>query len=308
MKPLPPSKALASRVLYAALISVKDAGGELKLREIKATVSSSIELDNWATSIIESNGLPRWEMYLHFFSIDAVKAGFLTKGRGNWAITDSGKAALELGEEGFFRQAQDGYRDWQGKQTPRETVDLKPSDAFPEVEKELPPEEGMEAILTTADQRLAAEILERLIAADPSFFERVVLETILKLGYGGSRHEAGQAIGKSGDEGIDGIINEDRLGLDTIYLQAKRWANPAGRPEIQKFVGALAGKQANKGIFITTSAFTAEAKDYASRIAQKVILINGAQLARLMIEHNVGVSTVATYELKRIDSDYFSDE
>ena len=155
---------------------------------------------------------------------------------------------------------------------------------------------------------LIDDVVRWLKSATPQRFEQIVVDVITAMGYGGSRQEAGQAIGKSGDEGIDGIINEDRLGLDTIYLQAKRWENPVGRPEIQKFVGALAGKQANKGIFITTSSFTAEAKDYAGRISQKVILINGAQLARLMIEHNVGVSTIATYELKKIDSDYFADE
>ena len=128
------------------------------------------------------------------------------------------------------------------------------------------------------------------------------------MGYGGSRQDAGQAIGRSGDGGIDGIIKEDKLGLDAIYLQAKRWESTVGRPEIQKFVGALTGVRAKKGIFIITSSFSQEAQDYVSRIDAKVVLVDGPTLAQLMIDHNVGVTTVASYELKRVDSDYFVDE
>jgi restriction system protein len=127
------------------------------------------------------------------------------------------------------------------------------------------------------------------------------------MGYGGSRREAGEAIGKGGDEGIDGIINEDRLGLDVIYLQAKRWEGPVGRPEIQKFVGALHGKRAKKGVFITTSSFSAEAREYVGHIDPKVVLIDGEQLAELMIDFNVDVSPVTSYETKQIDSDYFEE-
>ena len=124
----------------------------------------------------------------------------------------------------------------------------------------------------------------------------------------GSRKDAGKAIGKSGDEGIDGIINEDRLGLDVIYIQAKRWQNTVSRPEIQKFAGALQGQRARKGIFITTSDFSSEAHDYASRIESKIILIDGEQLAQMLIDHNIGVTPVANYEIKRVDSDYFTGQ
>ena len=132
---------------------------------------------------------------------------------------------------------------------------------------------------------------------------------MIKMGYGGSREEAGRAVGRSGDGGIDGVINEDRLGLDAIYLQAKRWTNTVGRPEIQQFVGALAGQRASKGVFITTSRFSQEARDYAaSNSNYKVVLIDGERLADLMIEHDLGVSVAATYQLKRIDSDFFAEE
>lgn len=128
------------------------------------------------------------------------------------------------------------------------------------------------------------------------------------MGYGGSRKEAGEAIGRAGDEGIDGIINEDRLGLDVIYIQAKKWEGAVGRPEVQKFVGALHGKRAKKGVFITTSAFSADASDYVARIEPKVVLIDGRLLAELMIDFDVGVTPVSVYQTKRIDSDYFTEE
>ena len=170
------------------------------------------------------------------------------------------------------------------------------------------PEESLESAHEKLRDSLAAEILQKLKSCSPSFFERLVVEVIVKMGYGGTRQDAGKAIGKSGDGGIDGIIKEDKLGLDTIYIQAKRWENTVGRPEIQKFVGALTGQRAKKGLFISTSNFTSDAMDYVSRVDTKIVLIDGETLAQLMIDHNVGVSTIATYALKKIDSDYFTEE
>ena len=170
------------------------------------------------------------------------------------------------------------------------------------------PEEALESAYVKTQENLAADLMQRLQGCSPQFFERLVVEVIVKMGYGGSRQDAGKAIGKSGDGGIDGIIKEDKLGLDAIYIQAKRWANTVGRPEIQKFVGALTGQRAKKGLFITTSDFTADAKTYALQIDTKIVLIDGEMLAQLMIDYNVGVSTIATYELKKIDTDYFTEE
>ena len=170
------------------------------------------------------------------------------------------------------------------------------------------PEELIENGARTIRKDLAEEILQRIKSCSPAFFERLVVELLVKMGYGGTRQDAGRAIGRSGDEGIDGVIHEDRLGLDVIYLQAKRWEGVVGRPEIQKFVGALQGQRAKKGVFITTSDFTKEAIEYVRNIDNKVVLINGSLLANLMIDHNVGVSLAATYEIKKIDSDYFLEE
>jgi restriction system protein len=164
-----------------------------------------------------------------------------------------------------------------------------------------------EAYLQFKDQILA-EISLKIKSATPGFFEKIVLDVVVKMGYGGSRSDAGQAVGRSGDEGIDGVINEDRLGLDVIYLQAKRWEGKVSRPEIQKFAGALHGKRAKKGIFITTSDFTAEALEYVKNIDMKIILISGQQLAELMWEYGVGLNVSATYHIKKLDLDYFNEE
>ncbi len=170
------------------------------------------------------------------------------------------------------------------------------------------PEELIESLHDQLKRALADDLLARISTAAPDFFERLVVELLLKMGYGGSRQDAGRAIGRSGDGGIDGIINEDRLGLDSIYLQAKRWENPVGRPEIQKFAGALAEHRAKKGVFITTSSFTKEALASATKHDARIVLIDGEKLATLMIDHGLGVTLAASYDVKRVYSDYFVDE
>ncbi len=170
------------------------------------------------------------------------------------------------------------------------------------------PQEALEYSYQRLRQNLAEELLTKVMSLSPAFFERLVVDLLVEMGYGGSRRDAGRAVGRSGDGGIDGIINEDRLGLDVIYVQAKRWEGVVGRPEIHKFVGALFGQRARKGVFITTSTFTAEAKQYAANIDSKVVLIYGEQLSQLMIDHGVGVSVVSRYEIKQLNSDYFAED
>ncbi|MGI9190903.1 MAG: restriction endonuclease [Chitinophagaceae bacterium] len=172
------------------------------------------------------------------------------------------------------------------------------------------PEESLDKAYQRIRKSLSSELLNRIVELSPSFFERLVVELLVKMGYGGSIKDAGKALGKSGDEGIDGTIKEDKLGLDIIYIQAKRWkpGNVVGRPELQKFVGALAGQGAKKGIFITTSNFTKEAIEYTPRNETKIVLIDGEQIAQLMIDYNLGCTTQQTYEVKKIDSDYFGEE
>lgn len=170
------------------------------------------------------------------------------------------------------------------------------------------PEEIIELAFQEMRETLATEILERVKKCSPNFFEQVVVELLVAMGYGGSLKDAGQRVGGTGDEGIDGIIKEDRLGLDLIYIQAKRWTGVIGRPEIQKFVGALLGQRARKGVFITTSAFSREAIEYAGNLESKVILIDGKMFSELMFDYGLGVSKVSEYVVKRLDGDFFSEE
>jgi restriction system protein len=175
--------------------------------------------------------------------------------------------------------------------------------------EEIDPEEAFENAHLALRKSLEDELLERVKSATPEFLEQLVIDLLLKMGYGGSRKDAGKALGKTGDGGIDGIINEDPLGLDVVYVQAKRWTeNSVGRPDIQRFVGALHEQRAKKGVFITTSTFSRDARDYVAKIDARVVLIDGAKLASLMADNNVGVNDGKGYLIKRIDADYFSEE
>ena len=177
---------------------------------------------------------------------------------------------------------------------------------LPDIPPPAPLGGDIEQIYQQIRKKLAEDLLHEIKANSPAFFEKLVIDLLVKMGYGGSREDA-EAVGRSGDGGIDGIINQDRLGLDVVYVQAKRWKDNVGAPEIAGFAGALAGQGANKGIFIITSDFTKAARDFVAA-GFKIILIDGKRLAQLMIDHNVGVSTVKTYEIKRVDSDYFFEE
>lgn len=239
-----------------------------------------------------------------------TKAGLIERvAKATYRATEAGKQFLTKNEgvditHKELRQV-DGYVEaWKTASQRRQSTKASSEDASETTDASVP-EELIDKAVDTIEESLRAELLEQLSAMDPYHFERVVLDLLFAMGYGGSREEAAKVTKKSNDEGIDGVINEDRLGLDVIYVQAKRWQGNVGRKEIQSFVGALAGQQANKGVFITTSDFVQNATNYAANVQQKVILINGSRLADLMIEHNIGVSTVRTVELKRIDSDYF---
>jgi restriction system protein len=234
------------------------------------------------------------------------KAGLLeSKKRGYFNITDEGLKVLKQNPQqiniDFLMQFQ-GYVEFRTgvkKDTPN---DIESST------EDLTPEETLEYSYQKLRDNIAQELINNVKSCTPEFFEKLVIDLLLNMGYGGSRRDAGEAIGKSGDGGIDGIIKEDKLGLDTIYVQAKRWENTVSRPEIQKFAGALQGQQAKKGVFITTSKFTNGAKNYASIIDSKVVLIDGERLSQLMIDHDIGVSKIKSYDLKKIDTDYFSEE
>jgi len=172
------------------------------------------------------------------------------------------------------------------------------------------PEEQIEAAHLALHSALRADLLQRVLQNSPGFFEQVIVDLLVKMGYGGSHRNAATQLGRSGDGGVDGVINEDRLGLDRVYVQAKRYAlgNSVGRPEVQAFVGSLVGLGATKGVFVTTSSFSAQANEFVRHLSQRVILIDGQRLADLMIEHNVGVRVSRTIDFKRLDEDFFSEE
>lgn len=173
---------------------------------------------------------------------------------------------------------------------------------------EATPEELLEAGYRQLRSALASELLQQVKSASPAFFEHMVVELLLRMGYGGTREDAGQVVGKSGDGGIDGIIKEDRLGLDVIYIQAKRWEADVGSSEIRNFIGALSVHKARKGVFITTLGFNKNARETAAKVDSKIVLIDGPMLAELMMDFGLGVSLVNTYEIKRVDSDYFEED
>lgn len=230
--------------------------------------------------------------------------------RGYFRITQRGLEVLREGPSRVDEDYLSRFPEFAEFKKARPSKKVETNGVTPPVLSERTPEEEIEDAYQRIRNSLAMELLSTVRACTPERFERLVVDLLVRMGYGGTRRDAGEAIGRSGDGGIDGIIKEDRLGLDAIYIQAKRWAdnNSVGRPEIQKFAGALQGHRARKGVFITTSYFTQDAQDYVSRIDSKIVLIDGKILAQLMIDHGLGVTTVAAYEVKRIDSDYFTDE
>lgn len=237
-----------------------------------------------------------------------------TTKRGYFRITDQGITVLQQNyqkiDTNFLKQFEEFNEFHLGTKTKKDSTNNSENSELSCLslnDQIQTPEELLDQLYQKIKDDLKQEILEQIMRCSPEFFERLVIDLLIKMGYGGSKKEAGKAVGKAKDGGIDGIIKEDRLGLDIIYIQAKRWEGTVGRPEIQKFVGALLGQQAKKGIFITTSQFSKEAKEYVAIIDSKIILISGDLLSELLSDYNVGVSVIKSYEIKKIDTDYFTE-
>jgi restriction system protein len=310
--PIPDYQALMLPVLKLAAD-----GREHRFRDAVEQLAADFAMtDAERAELLPSGGQPIFNNRVGWAATYLKQAGLLqSPKRGLFQITDTGKTLLRENPRNIDNALLERYEAFRAFRTRRrvaEDPEPRAEAAHAQQERERPADETPEDALASAYRKLRknleSELLEQVKGSSPAFFERLVVDLLVAMGYGGSRQDAGRAIGRSGDEGIDGIIKEDKLGLDAIYLQAKRWESTVGRPEIQKFAGALQGQRANKGVFITTSDFSREAHEYASAINTKIILIDGLRLAELMVDHNVGVTPVGNYELKRVDSDYFEGE
>lgn len=293
---------------FKPLLEFASDGEEHSLQEARESVARSMGLSEEDLRDLLPNGIPKYSNRLSWAKTYFIQANVLeSTRRGYFRITERGRELLKEGHERIDVRILDRYPEFvefRSGTTTKEKRERK----VPEGSSAETPEEALQQAYESIRSALSAQILERIAAHSPGFFERLVVDLMVAMGYGGSRADAGRSIGGTGDEGIDGIIKEDRLGLDVVYLQAKRWDGTVGRPEVQKFVGALHGKRAKKGVFITTGRFSDDARRYVETIDPKVILIDGLALAELMIDHGVGTTTSATYLIKRIDSDYFSEE
>lgn len=295
------------QTLLLPLLKFLSDGEEHSLQGAYDALASEFELsENERKELLPSGQQERFKNRVAWARTHLKKAGLLeATRRGHICITPRGRQVLNQNPTRIDIKYLSQFEEFRQFRSPRDSNDDEISTTADE--PTVTPEEALEIAHKRLRDNLASELLQQIKSGSPSLFEKTVVELLLKMGYGGSRQDAGRAIGRSGDEGIDGIIKEDRLGLDIIYIQAKRWENTVGRPEVQKFAGALQGQRARKGILITTSGFSKEAVEYAARIENKIVLIGGEQFTQLMIDHNLGVSTIATYDIKKVDSDYFTE-
>lgn len=284
---------------------------EHSLQEADDQLSEYFKLtDNERRELLPSGTQPVFRNRLGWARTYMKKAGLLsTPKRAFFTITERGLSLLRENPTGLSAEFLNRYPEFvEFKSIKRvKEHDEKLNDYEIDTTDKKTPEEALEYAFQKLRTELAKEVLEVVKSCSPSFFEKLVVDLLIRMGYGGSRKDAGQALGKSGDGGIDGIIKEDKLGLDTIYLQAKKWENTVPVKEIRDFTGALASKKAKKGIFITTSSFPQSVYEFVTQVEYKIVLIDGERLSNLMIEHNVGLSTINEYQVKKIDSDYFEE-
>ncbi|BCL90920.1 restriction endonuclease [Ralstonia pseudosolanacearum] len=291
-------------------------GNEHRFRDVIERLALEFDLSNEErNSLLPSGGSFVFDNRVGWARTYLKKAGLVDSAkRGYVSITERGRALLAQQPARIDNNTLEQYPEFvqfRQREGPSASVDSGAApvqDISPSESAESTPREQFDQAYLRLRSGIEAELLEQVKAVTPARFERLVVDLLVAMGYGGSRQEAGRVTQLSGDGGIDGTIKEDKLGLDVIYVQAKKWENTVGRPEIQKFAGALQGQRASKGVFITTSNFSREAVEYANIIQSRIILVDGNELVRLMVDHNVGVSPIRSYELKRVDSDYFDDD
>jgi restriction system protein len=295
------------QTLMLPILQVAGDSHEHSITETIEIIASSLNLsEEDRKELLPSGTQFRFDNRVHWARSHLKQAGLLENtSRGKFRITERGFEVLNSNlpyiNVKFLEQFPE-YQDFRSRSKHSEAPEVV------EEESTHTPEEILEASYQSLRNDLAKELIDRVMSCSPRFFERLVVDLLVKMGYGGSRKDAGQAIGQSGDGGVDGIINEDRLGLDVVYIQAKRWEGTVGRPVVQAFAGSLEGFRARKGVLITTSSFSRDARDYIDRIEKKIVLIDGEQLAQFMIDYGIGVAEVATYTVKKADLDYFGED
>ena len=288
------------------------ADGDISAADLRGRVAAELRLtETDLAEMLPSGRQTTFANRTAWANIFLQRAGLLEKvSRGVYRITDEGRQALVEQPERIdmrFLERYPAYVEWRQRSAAGSGERAAPPVADALATRT--PEEQIDASFKSLGAALEDDLLERVREMSPAFFERLIIDLLIAMGYGGGRAEMGQAIGRAGDGGIDGMIKEDALGLDIVYVQAKRYAdgNTVGRSEVQSFAGSLDGVGATKGIFFGTSTFSQGARDYVGRISKRLVLIDGAELARLMVQHNVGVRTRTTYEVKKIDEDYFTE-
>lgn len=301
------------QTIMLPLLTILKDGNEHSLQDVIKAISDQFNLSEEeriqllpsANQTMISNRVGWARTYLK-------KANLLdTPKRGVLKITEDGIAILSKAltkVDVKFLQTLPKFQEWQRSYANKiDEFEAIGDESKIEVQTGKTPEELLDYSYNQLREELASEIIDKVKSCSPAFFELLVVDLLIKMGYGGSRKEAGEVLGKSGDGGIDGIIKEDKLGLDTIYIQAKRWDNTVPVHQVRDFAGSLLSKKAKKGIFITTSSYPASAKEFVNSIDPKIVLIDGNELANLMIEYKVGVSVKKVYEVQRLDSDYFEE-
>jgi restriction system protein len=303
---VPDFQSLMLPVLRAA------ADGEISAADLRERVAASVRLtESDLAEMLPSGRQTTFTNRTAWANVFLQRAGLLERARrGVYRISDEGRRVLAGAPERIdmrFLERYPAYVEWRQRSAAGRGDAVEPISVAPDTART--PEEQMAASHAALTSALEGDLLDRVREASPGFFESLIIDLLIAMGYGGGRAEMGQAIGRAGDGGIDGIIKEDALGLDIVYVQAKRYAaqNSVGRSEVQSFAGSLDGVGATKGIFVTTSSFSQGAREFVERIAKRIVLVDGAELARLMVEHKVGVRTRTTYELKKVDEDYFTE-
>lgn len=293
------------------LLKLLSDGKEHSLNEAEETLSKQFNLTEAERRQLIPSGQAVFRSRIGWARTYFKKAVVITSPRrAHFLITDRGRDLLNENPKEINSQTLLRYPEFvEFKSFNRSTIEKENGNdhELQPISTINTPEESLENAYQTLRSELAQQVLDVVKSTSPAFFEKLVVDLLIKMGYGGSRIDAGQALGRSGDGGIDGIIKEDKLGLDTIYLQAKKWENTVPLKEIRDFTGALASKKARKGVFITTSSFPQSVYEFVKQVEYRIVLIDGEQFANLMVEHNVGLTTVNEYKVKRIDTDYFEE-